>query len=55
MALAADLVMMERSSLDNFTLGPFTVNSEQYARQLVNLILEWAAFVVHQVLIQLIF
>jgi len=28
---------------------------EQYARQLVNLILEWAAFVVHQVLIQLIF
>lgn len=79
MAVAADLVMMERSSLDNFTLGPFTVNSEQYARQLVNLseshspkthhilhpfavvhqilfaVLEWAAFVVHQVLIQLIF
>ena len=36
------LVMMEtfhleRTSLDNFILGPFTINSEQYARQLVNL------------------
>ena len=37
MAEAGDLVMMERSNLDNFTLGPFTINSEQYARQLVNL------------------
>ena len=74
MAGTGELVMMERSSIDNFTLGPFTINSEQYARQLVNLsesdlssnlltsvhqilflVLEWAAFVVHQVLIQLIF
>ena len=82
MAATGDLVMMERSNIDNFTLGPFTINSEQYARQLVNLsesdshknpsnsltsvhllcfmksfflVLEWAAFVVHQVLIQLIF
>ena len=35
--MVGDLVMMERSNLDNFTLGPFTINSEQYARQLVNL------------------
>ena len=28
---------LERTSLDNFILGPFTINSEQYARQLVNL------------------
>ena len=82
MAATGDLVMVERSNIDNFTLGPFTINSEQYARQLVNLsesdshenpsnsltsvhllcfmksfvlVLEWAAFVVHQVLIQLIF
>lgn len=37
MAATGDLVMMERSNIDNFTLGPFTINSEQYARQLVNL------------------
>lgn len=39
----------------NINIGPFSISPKEYAKQLVNLVLEWLAFVVHQVLIQLIF
>ena len=35
--MTGDLAILDKSNLENLTLGPFTINSEQYARQLVNL------------------
>jgi len=52
-------VLLEETGLartiEDLAIGPFTIHSEEWARQFVNLVLEWLAFVVHQVLIQLLF